>query len=524
MNSSGRSGGFGDVERLFSAMTGNTNNTQNNNNTNGQANFKSSSNSSSSLDTNPRHSKHEDVNLEKSVSLSYVRRDEVVVKRDDDRYTSRRERRDSNDVFKRERSDLDYDDINRRERGRRSYDGSKRRSHDRGYDDKVRYKDYDREYDDRRERQDSGNKYRERSRSPEYKRREYSPRRESQSRDYTSGFGSFADRPKTPPLPPSLSPPINEPQRGFEDDRVQRDRRTVLVSQIAAKVQSFDLEKFFKDNNCKVGQVRLVMNKSHLRHKGVAYVEFIDESFVRSAIALTGSKLMGMPLVIQLTETEKNRLAQMQNSNSDLVKKTTKLPLADLGLTCIQIDFVHPSVEESTLRQLLRPFGHLENLKIVTDIEGKPRGTAFCKYKDPLDAKEAVNRLQDYLLVGQRLKLALVKDSIARFIDNVGVEEELNLTAQARTELMLKWARSKNILPGSTSLVIRNLPLEQEAGYSLEADLRIELERYGPVQELTVNRGEAIVKYGDMESAEKALNALNGRFFAYRQLQVIRNQ
>jgi RNA-binding protein 39 len=290
-------------------------------------------------------------------------------------------------------------------------------------------------------------------------------------------------------------------------------------------VQSFDLEKFFQDNNCKVRQVRLVMDKSHLRHKGVAYVEFIDESFVRSAVALTGSKFMGIPLIIQLTETEKNRLAQLQNNNSssDLGKKSAKIPLADPGLACIQLDFVHPSVEEFTLRQLLRPFGHLENVRIVKDTEGKPRGTAFCKYKNPLDAKEAVAKLQDYLLVGQRLKLALVKDSIARFNEGSEAgagEEELNLTAQARTELMLQWARSKNILPGK--LVIRNLPgaAEHEAGYNLEADLRVELERYGSLKELIVMNGEAIVEFADMDSAGKAQNALNGRFFAYRQLKV----
>ena len=41
----------------------------------------------------------------------------------------------------------------------------------------------------------------------------------------------------------------------------------------------------------------------------VAYVEFIDIDDVRKAINLTGTKLLGLPIVVQYTEAERNRHA-----------------------------------------------------------------------------------------------------------------------------------------------------------------------------------------------------------------------
>ena len=492
---------FGDVERLFSAMT------DNNSSTAVSGNKDNDDRNSSTLDTNPRLP----VSSSSSTSISFSEQQQ----KQHPTMVSNSYYRPPKDNSKEEQ----HHNYNRREESKRDYYRRRSRSpeHRRRSEHSPRRRDFSprRKYSDRSPRRDYSPR---RSESKSHKESRYAA--SSSSQRSQNDYGKFADRPKTPPLPPQLQ--AEPPRASAEEERVLRDRRTVLVSQVAAKVQSFDLERFFNENNCRVRHVRLVMDKGRVRHKGVAYVEFVEESVVRAATALTGTKLMGIPLVVQLTETEKNRLAQLQQNGGDK-PRTAKLPTADLGLTCIQLDCVHHGADEFTLRQLLRPFGHLESVKIVTDFEGKPRGTAFCKYRDPLDAKEAVSRLQDYLLLGLRLKLALVKDSIARFQDGAAVEEDVNLTAQARTELMLKWARSKNILPANTSLVIRNLPTaaEQEQGYSLEADLRAELGRFGQVAELIVHSsGEAKVTFEDVEAAEGALNSLHNRFFAYKQLQV----
>jgi RNA-binding protein 23/39 len=43
----------------------------------------------------------------------------------------------------------------------------------------------------------------------------------------------------------------------------------------------------------------------------VGYVEFYDEESVPKALALSGQKLLGIPVVVQLTEAEKNRQARL---------------------------------------------------------------------------------------------------------------------------------------------------------------------------------------------------------------------
>jgi RNA-binding protein 39 len=41
----------------------------------------------------------------------------------------------------------------------------------------------------------------------------------------------------------------------------------------------------------------------------VAYVEFYSMESVAKAIAMTGQKLLGIPVIVQPTEAEKNRIA-----------------------------------------------------------------------------------------------------------------------------------------------------------------------------------------------------------------------
>ena len=66
-----------------------------------------------------------------------------------------------------------------------------------------------------------------------------------------------------------------EPEIPSED----RDRRTVMCMQLAARVGPSQLEEFFQ----KVGQVcevKMIADKNSRRSKGIAYVEFHDESSV----------------------------------------------------------------------------------------------------------------------------------------------------------------------------------------------------------------------------------------------------
>lgn len=98
----------------------------------------------------------------------------------------------------------------------------------------------------------------------------------------------------------SLSPALTD---------AQRDKRTVFIHQLSQKVTSSILQEFCEKAG-PVRQVKMVSDKMSKRSKGVAYVEFRQESSVPNAVSMTGQKLLGVPIIIEITETEKNRLAE----------------------------------------------------------------------------------------------------------------------------------------------------------------------------------------------------------------------
>ena len=54
----------------------------------------------------------------------------------------------------------------------------------------------------------------------------------------------------------------------------------------------------------------MIADKNSRRSKGIAYVEFHDESSIQAALLQTGQKLFGVPIIVQPTMAEKNRLVQ----------------------------------------------------------------------------------------------------------------------------------------------------------------------------------------------------------------------
>lgn len=109
-----------------------------------------------------------------------------------------------------------------------------------------------------------------------------------------------ADTHRRPDRRRSLSPVLTD---------AQRDKRTVFIHQLSQKVTGSILQEFCEKAG-PVRQVKMVSDKMSKRSKGVAYVEFRQEASVPVAVSMTGQKLLGIPIIIEITETEKNRLAE----------------------------------------------------------------------------------------------------------------------------------------------------------------------------------------------------------------------
>lgn len=91
-----------------------------------------------------------------------------------------------------------------------------------------------------------------------------------------------------------------------------------------------------------------------------------------AAIQLTGQKLLGIPIIAQLTEAEKNRQARNPEASTS---SSHSAPFHRL-----YVGNVHFSITESDLQNVFDPFGELEFVQLQKDETGRSKGYAFVQY------------------------------------------------------------------------------------------------------------------------------------------------
>ncbi|KKK13923.1 hypothetical protein P175DRAFT_0499418 [Aspergillus ochraceoroseus IBT 24754] len=190
-------------------------------------------------------------------------------------------------------------------------------------------------------------------------------------------------------------------ERSPELNEDERDRRTIFVQQLAARLRTKELIAFFE----KVGPVKeaqIVKDRVSGRSKGVGYVEFKNESSVAPAIQLTGQKLLGIPIIAQLTEAEKNRQARNPEASSG---QNHAAPFHRL-----YVGNIHFSITESDLQNVFEPFGELEFVQLQKDENSRSRGYGFVQFRDPNQAREALEKMNGFDLAGRAIRVGLGND------------------------------------------------------------------------------------------------------------------
>jgi RNA-binding protein 39 len=140
--------------------------------------------------------------------------------------------------------------------------------------------------------------------------------------------------------------------------------------QLSQRVKARDLEEFFSSVG-KVRDVRLITCNKTKRFKGIAYVEFRDPESVALSLGLSGQKLYGIPISVQHTQAEKNRLANKAPS-----PQPTKA--VQQGPTRLYVGSLHFQVTEDMLGDIFRPFGKVTNIQLIKDPEtGHSKGYGF---------------------------------------------------------------------------------------------------------------------------------------------------
>ncbi|KAL4070908.1 hypothetical protein J3A83DRAFT_4358970 [Scleroderma citrinum] len=405
---------------------------------------------------------------------------------------------------------------------------------------------------------------RERSRERRYDKRARDPRDEfddpprylidkdrRDSKRLPSDDDTLEDELDTRPLRPSPprqvrrpSPTYEAPVEDYNPDEPKEDdseARSVFVSQLAARLTARDLGYFFED---KLGEgtvvdARIVTDRISRRSKGIGYVEFRSVDLVEKAISLTGTIVMGLPIMVQLTEAERNRL-HPGDGNLNLPPGVN----TSHGAMQLYVGSLHFNLTESDIRQVFEPFGELEFVDLHRDpMTGRSKGYAFIQYKRGEDAKMALEQMEGFELAGRTLRVNTVHEKgSVRYTQQDSLDETGggNLNAASRQALMQKLARieappklppvNKPSIPQtmqSRSVLLKNMfHPEEETDRDWDKELGDDVkgeceEKYGRVDAIKVEKdsqGEIYVKFASVESAKKAIQGLNGRWFGGRQI------
>ncbi|KAM4709513.1 putative RNA-binding protein 23 [Discoglossus pictus] len=312
----------------------------------------------------------------------------------------------------------------------RSRSRDRRKSHSRSRDRHRRRSSRDRHHSrERRHRSRSrGRRHSSRSRD---RRRDERPRYRSPGRRYTRSR-SRSPRHKE-------KSPLREPENTLAPE--ERDARTVFCMQLAARIRPRDLEDFFSSVG-KVRDVRIISDRNSRRSKGIAYVEFLDIQSVPLAIGLSGQRLLGVPIIVQASQAEKNRLAAMANN----------LQKGNAGPMRLYVGSLHFNITEDMLRGIFEPFGKIENIQLLKEPDtGRSKGFGFITFTDAECARRALEQLNGFELAGRPMKVGHVTERTdggcdISFLDSDELERSgVDLGATGRLQLMAKLAEGTGL-------------------------------------------------------------------------------
>ncbi|XP_040567747.1 RNA-binding protein 39 [Lepeophtheirus salmonis] len=377
--------------------------------------------------------------------------------------------------------------------------------------------------------------------------RKYSPRRRYSPKGEKYGRGrSPSPRARSPEVP--LTPE-------------ERDARTVFIMQLSQRVRSRDIEEFFSSVG-KIRDVKLIICNKTRRFKGIAYVEFRDLESIPYALGLNGQKLCGVPVIVQPSQAEKNRVGNYNESAGKPERGPMKLYIGSL----------HFDITEEMLRGIFEPFGKIMSIQLMMDTDtGRSKGYGFLTYAEAEDAKKALEQMNGFELAGRPIKVGTVNERPAEVsVGPKGLDDldrsGIDLGATGRLALMAKLAEGTGMkLPQAANQALQapvvhhptvpphvqqqNMQIQQQAAASalgappiatqcfmlsnmfdpatetapnwveeVRDDVIDECNKHGGILHIYVDRvapqGNVYVKCPSIATAVAAVNALHGRWFA----------
>ncbi|XP_030825890.1 probable RNA-binding protein 23 isoform X2 [Camarhynchus parvulus] len=220
--------------------------------------------------------------------------------------------------------------------------------------------------------------------------------------------------------------------------------------QLAARIRPRDLEDFFSAVG-KVRDVRIISDRNSRRSKGIAYVEFCEIQSVPLAIGLTGQRLLGVPIIVQASQAEKNRLAAM----------AAPLQKGSGGPVRLYVGSLHCNITKDMLRGIFEPFGKIDTIVLMRDPDtGQSKGYGFITFSEAECARRALEQLNGFELAGRPMRVGQVSERPdgATDVTFPGRRRPELGTAAGRLQLMAKLAEGSGLqLPAPAQAALQQL-------------------------------------------------------------------
>eukprot|EP01133_Synstelium_polycarpum_P003895 gene3895-4505_t len=201
-----------------------------------------------------------------------------------------------------------------------------------------------------------------------------------------------------------------KPERDTKKAKIDNrpTRKTLFISNINFSTTLEEVKQFFSKAGAIDDTSRLVTNKLG-RSKGIAFLDFADDSGVKKALEMNGQQLQGKPLTIEYAKLVKKNEPTVTASDVAAAQSSNAVPFQPLGIEgrTVFLNNLAGSVTKEKIEEYFTKHG-------VTFVDcrliSKPGGKPFC-YID-LPDQEQVNKslqLNQKYFMGKILNVAMSK-------------------------------------------------------------------------------------------------------------------
>ncbi|KAJ1962305.1 splicing factor, partial [Dimargaris xerosporica] len=323
-----------------------------------------------------------------------------------------------------------------------------------------------------------------------------------------------------------------------------------MVMQLAHNLRDRDLYKFFSRAG-PVRTARIVHNRRSMRTRGVGYVEFCDAETIPKALALSGERLLGVPILVDHSGAEKNQVPPKTPAPRSASRQSQTQPdqpatrVAEKVESRLYVGNLDPNLKESDLEQLFLTVGPVELVDIIRDVTSTlPTRYGFVQYATVDLATQAQQMFNGLELVGRPLKVQFAHPRNRVTAGDGAALANAALAVASATPGMFATApelrspsptsRTRTSSPKALSVaspesqkrsrvvLLQHMfdpatETQPEWVDTLKADITSECSKYGPVETVWVDtntKGDILVEFATDDAAHQAIEALQGRWFA----------